>query len=136
MSGLLRAPKLTEEERQRAIRIPGPTWRQYFYRDFLKMWIGLGFLVVDAWIAVFWLQPFQPLALAGSLAGAIYLEALAWNALYYRPNPDRESEHARFRPSWIRLVRFGRWTPEAERARAGKDPFEGERSTPRPEEFL
>jgi hypothetical protein len=71
-----------------------------------------------------------------SVAGAVYVEAVAWNYLYYRPNWDREGEYMRFRPSWIRPVRFGRWTPEAERARAGRDPFEGERKTPRPEEFL
>ena len=130
----LGVPKLEEKERTEALAEPGPSWREWLYFEFLKVWIALAFLIVDSWIAASWLDPFNAVGLFGSLALALYLEFLAYRCLWYRPDPERWQRE--FRPSWFRPVRVGRWTPEAWRVRAGKEPFPGVATGPDPREFL
>ena len=123
-----------EETRKQAIAEPGATWRDWFYFEFLKVWIGLALLIVDVLLAASWLDPFDGVALGVTLAVAVYLEYLLYEYLWHRPHPDREPREYRRTP--LRPVRFGRWTPEMWRLRAGEDPLAGAPSGPDPSEFL
>lgn len=127
-------PDLDDRERAEAAADPGPSWREWLYFEFLKVWIVLGFLIVDSWIAASWLGPLNAPGLTGSLALALYLEFLAYRYLWYRPDIERFERD--FRPTWLRPVRVGRWTPEAWRLRAGQDPYPGVQSGPDPRDFL
>ena len=126
---------LDEETRAKAVAAEGPSWREWFYFEFLKVWIALALLIVDSWIVAGWSDPLNPVGLAATLAPAIYLEFLLYRYLWYRPNPERADERE-FRRTIVRPVRFGRWTPEAWRAREGRDAFEGALVGPDPREFL
>jgi hypothetical protein len=102
----------TRAEREAAVAAPGVPWKDWFYFSFLKVWIALGFLILDGLIA----GEFAELRSAGGLvlglAIAVYLEFLAYRFLWTRPGPEEErSTH--YHPTWFRPVRLGRWTPEA-----------------------
>ena len=133
--GPLGLPKLEGPERQEALSEPGASWREWFYRSFLKTWILLAYLVVDSWIATTFLSPFNAPGLVGGLAAALYLELLAYRYLWYRPDTSVERPYTPFQPTWLRLTRFGRWTPEAERVRHGLEPMP-DVAGPDPREFL
>ncbi len=130
-----------QEEKQAALRHPGPSWREWFFFDAMKWWLGIVFLIVDAWIATSWIgggndTAGNALGLAASLAGALYLEVLLYRYLWRRPVDRDMIGRSGFRPSWKALREVGRWTPEASfvasrRARQGID--EG---APDPSEFL
>ncbi len=155
--GPLGLPRVDGEARRHAIADPGPSWSEWFYFDVLKVWIALGFLVVDSWIAAAWLQPPNYLGLALSLVGAVYLEVLGYRALWYRPRATGRSIRVDFVPWGSRRPKastgrrdvdasfpnlftplpYGRWTPEANRVRRGLHPFEATGSTgPDASEFL
>ena len=131
-------PKLEGKEREEALRAEGPSWREYFYFSFAKTWMLLLFFIVDVWVAAIWLQPRILVApLVVTVGVAVYLEFLAYRALWYRPHPEQEDLNRPFRPTWTRPTRFGRWTPEAWRQREGRDPFPSEpRRGPDPREFV
>jgi hypothetical protein len=99
-------------ERERAVADPGPPWKEWFYFSFLKVWIGLGFLIVDAMVAGAFAEVRQYVGLVVARAAVVYLEFLAYRYLWTRPGPEEE-RFTPYRPSWHRPVRFGRWTPEA-----------------------
>jgi hypothetical protein len=122
--------------REKAIEAPGASWREFFFFELAKVWIMLGLFVVDSLILVYWTDPFNPLALLASLFLAFYAELLLYRILWYRPNPEEGYLAREFRPTWIRPVRYGRWTPEAWRAKEGRDPFEDVVVGPDPREFL
>ncbi len=105
------------EEKRRALAHPGPSWHDWFYFDAMKWFVGLGCLIVDAWIAAFWLEVGVPLGMAPSLAAAVYGEFLLFRVLWYRP--EEVVRGRRFQRTWFRPVAFGRWTPEADQIRAG-----------------
>ena len=128
-------PPLSPEEKEAALADPGPTWRQFFYREFLKWWGGLFFLVVDSWIVASFLRPLELWAMVPALVVAGYLEYLLYLYLWRRPNLDRESRRGPFLRTWYRPVRFGRWTPEGEDIRRGIDPAPPV-AGPDPREFL
>lgn len=112
---------------------PGPSWREWFLFSGSKWWIGLGFFIVDAWILVGAYQG-QGLALTlGLFVVALYLEVVLYEYLWYRPAPSRSLSAAARPLKWIRPVAVGRWTPEAEAMRAGRELPEG---TPDAREFL
>ena len=139
--GPLGLPKLEGPDRDEALEAPGASWREWFYFSFLRAWTALGFFIADVWVFSLWDHPLSSAVnvtgLILSLAAAVYLEILAYGWLWYRPNPLKESERTAFRPTALRLRRFGRWTPEAFRARSGADPFpEGVLQGPDPREFL
>lgn len=113
-----------ELEKELALREPGPSWHEWLYFTGLKPWLVVGLLIADAWIATAWLEAGSYLGLAVSLAVAVYLEILLYRYLWYRPDPAEAHARTTFRPTWSRPVRYGRWTPEAERVRAGL-PLEG-----------
>jgi hypothetical protein len=129
-------PKLTGKEREEAVAEPGPTWTQYFEREFLKWCWGLVVIVVDALVVATFLSPVDLAAMLPALAFVTYLEFLGYRYLWYRPDPDVESRHAEFHRTWLRPSRFGIWTPEAERLKSGKSPFADGRVGPDPSEFL
>lgn len=134
----LGAPELTPEAKRQALDDPGPSWRQWFYRSFLKAYVILGFVILDSWVAGSWAEPSVNLVgLVPSLAFAVYLEVLLYRYLWERPSPEEAADRRRpFRPTWLRPRLFGIWTPEAERAQAGLDPVPGAAAGPDPSEFL
>ena len=123
------------ETRRSAVQEPGPSWAEWARGSLAKAYLALGFFIADVLLLVTGLQPIDPFVFAGVVL-AIYLEILAWQYLWYRPHPDRESRPGTFHPTVFRPVRFGRWTPEGERARDGVDPFGNEVVGPNPDEFL
>ena len=129
-------PPLTPEERQRALQAPGPSWSQYFFRDFLRWWAGLGFLVVDVILVTSFLRPVDLLPMLLALAAALYLEFLLYEYLWHVPDPERiptrpESPwHRAFHP-----VAAGRWTEGRRPLRDGAPP-PAPGSGPDPTDFL
>jgi hypothetical protein len=129
-------PPLSSEEKAQALADPGPTWRQYFFWEFVRWWAILFFLVVDVWVVVLFTNPLFVPGLVAGLIGVTYGEFLLYEYLWRRPNPDRESLRTEFHRTWYRPFRFGRWTPEAEDARNGIDFGKARPSGPDPKEFL
>ncbi|MHB8351296.1 MAG: hypothetical protein ACYDFT_01170 [Thermoplasmata archaeon] len=116
-------PRISPEERQRALDDPGPSWSEYFFRDFLRWWTVLGFFVVDAVIVSSFLRPLAPLPLLLGLAAAIYFEFLLYEYLWHIPSSERLPP--RVRPSWRRAfhpVPAGRWTLAFRQIREGARP--------------
>jgi hypothetical protein len=128
-------PPLSPEERARALADPGPTWTQYFLRDFVRWWGVLLFFVVDAWIVASFLNPLFLIGMLPLLLAALYLEYAAYLYLWRRPNLEKEARRGPFVRTWYRPVRFGRWTAEMEELRAGFDPARPSPG-PDPREFL
>lgn len=143
-------PPLDDETRQKALADPGPSWREWFLRDFVRTWALLGFFVLDVLIFVGWYVPLvvdstlgdngatalATVGLVASMVLALYLEFLAYRYLWYRALPDEVYSTAAFHRTWLRPSQFGRWTPEYERLRKGLDPWDGARRGPNPAEFL
>jgi hypothetical protein len=125
-----------EEEKQRALLDPGPSWRDWWYYSASKWYVGLGLFVLDIWVLGTWLEVGLVLGAVLSLIGVTYLDFLLWQYLYYRPHPDHDDRKAgEPRRWWVHPVEFGRWTPEGHTVRTGGTvvrPSEG----PTPEEFL
>ena len=112
------------EDQLRALHDPGPTWREWFFYDAMKWWVGLLYLILDSWIFVGWVTTvgytsWGGAGLAASLVGALYLELLFYRYLWRRPS-DEDARPGSFRPGWRALREFGRWTPEEAAFRAGK----------------
>jgi hypothetical protein len=134
---LFRRP--SEEEARKAIEAPGPSWTEYFFGPFLKMTVLMGFLILDSWIAGYWLEARVYYPLLPSLAVALYLEFLGFMYLWHRPSADRSaSVREEFRPTLIRPVQFGRWTEEGRRVHRGLSPYPGGATPtgPDPAEFF
>ncbi len=123
------------EEKRQALLDPGPSWKVWFYHDNLRWWIGLTFLIVDSWIATLWIRPFDPLPMALSLLPAVYGEFVLWHYLWHRPSIDAPLGR-NFRRSWHRPFEYGRWTPEAVRARQGRPLGPAEQTGPDARQFL
>lgn len=123
------------EEKRLAREDPGPSWSEWFFFDAAKWWIGIVFLIVDAWVVGYWLEVSNLAGLIVSLAAALYLEFLGYRFLWYRPKDDDERAPGPFRATWARPVEFGRWTPEGVRLRSGL-PVERADGHPDPREFL
>ena len=129
-----------QEEKRSALLEPGPTWRQWFFHECLKWWIGVGFLIVDVWIVAGWigngaLDQWTAAGAAGTTVVALYLEILIYRYFWRRPSDTDLRQGSRFRPSWTALREVGRWTPEAAEGavrRAGASPDGG----PDSKEFL
>ena len=103
-----------EEEKRRAREEPGLSWRDWLYFSGFRWWSVIAFLVLDSWVAVEWISLGIYLAIAPSLLLAAYAEFLLYQVLWYRPELPlpRRRPGERFRPSWVRPVEVGRWTPE------------------------
>ncbi len=121
-------------EKRAALLDPGPTWKEWFFFEATKWWIGLALFIVDIWLVVGWVEAGSvPLAVV-SLVVAVYLEFLLARYLWHRPSEVR-SRRRPFRPTWYLPVEVGIWTPEAAEIRAGRA-VGGFGNEPRPEEFL
>jgi hypothetical protein len=129
-------PPLDPETKAQALADPGPSWKEWFFYEFARAWIILGFFIADSVIFVLWAVPFNGPAMATSLVGALYLEFLAYRVLWYRANPDEEYRRVEFHRTWTRPVQFGLWTPEFARLRRGVDPMGDAPRGPDPAEFL
>ena len=129
-------PEIDPGTRKAAVEAAGPSWKEWFYFDFLRVWICLGLFIVDVLFIVVWLQPFNGVALVGTLVALVYLDFLVYQYLWHRPDPAKEDRARQFQPTWHRPVRFGRWTPETWRIREGHDPFGSASVGPDPREFL
>ncbi len=116
-------PKLEGEARDEALREPGPSWRDWFYSSFMKTWLALSFFILDTWVALTWAVPFQPVPLVLTFVAALYVEFLFWQWLWHSPDREEDRQRQPFRRTWTRPTRFGRWTPQYRRLRAGVDPF-------------
>jgi hypothetical protein len=125
----------TKAEREAMAALPGLPWREWFYFSFLKVWIGLGFLIVDALIAGEFAEMRDFLGLILGLVVAVYLEFLVYRVLWTRPGPEEE-RFTPYRPTWYRPVRFGRWTPEAWHPEHFARHLPSTASGPDPHEFL
>lgn len=134
-------PRLSGTAREEALADPGPTWHEWFYYSFLKVWIITGFFVVDAWVLVAGIYGiFSGYLVLFPLVSLVYLEFLAYQFLWRRPSivgtAQRRWEPSRkFHRSAFALVEFGRWTPEGEAVRAGRSPSAPAHG-PDPREFL
>ncbi len=123
---------LSASEREALIREPGPSWREWLYAQAFRWWLGLAYLIVDAWILAGWVEVGAWLPLAGSLAAAIYLEYVLWQYLWHVYDPELRGK---FRASWHSPVEVGRWSPDRDRVLKGDlAPTPG--TGPDPREFL
>jgi hypothetical protein len=125
-----------ETAKERALRDPGPGWREWFLFSGAKTWVVLGFFIIDSWLFAFWFSPFNAAGMVLSLVAAVYLEFLAYRYLWYRWNPEHSQTSGPFRPSLLRPREVGLWTPEAALAKQGKLPRISSGQGPRREEFL
>lgn len=123
------------EQKRQALAEPGLTWKEWFFYDAAKWWVGLLFLIVDIWIFAFWYGIGSTVGLAASLVAGLYLEFLLFRFLWYRPSSEEPRRRSSFRPSFLRPVPYGRWTPEAAGGGAMLLPAAGE-TGPDPKEFL
>jgi len=123
------------QQKLEALRAPGLGWRDWFYFDALKWWIGLAFFIVDVWIVSWWLEGAPAILGIATLIGGVYLEFLTFRFLWYRPRDDTPRPRGRFRATWSRPVEFGRWTPEWRLVREGRLLPGGEEG-PSPKEFV
>jgi len=123
------------QEKKRALAAPGPSWREWWYHDGSKWYVGLGFLVADIWVMAYGFEAGALLGAIAVLVAAGYLELLLYRYLYYRPRTEDHVGSRPFRRTFLRPVPFGRWTPEADFVRAGGT-FPPEQEGPSPKEFL
>jgi hypothetical protein len=128
-------------ERREALRERGLSWREWFFFDHAKWWVGLAFLVVDSWVAASWiangsLSSLGELGMGLSLVLAVYVELLAYRYLWRRPGEHDLRPRGGFRPTWLTPRQFGRWTPEGVRQRAVGAPGASDDGTPSPHDFL
>jgi hypothetical protein len=121
-------------EKARALREPGPGWRQWLFQSALRVYYILGILVADVQVVVFWIEEGSLVGLVVSLVLAFYLEFLLYRYLWYRPRPEAPTDRA-FHRTWLRPVEYGRWTVEADLVRAGIAIRRTEEG-PNPKEFL
>ncbi|HEV2428476.1 MAG TPA: hypothetical protein VGV64_01335 [Thermoplasmata archaeon] len=157
-------PRPTPEERKKALEDPGVSWKQWFYQSFAKVYLGLAFLIVDAIVAGTFLEPPANLAaLVVSVALALYLEYVAYQYLWFDPEPGWVSAHRpaprsppepaaprgfvpsgsramrppiAYRRTWLHPFPFGRWTEAGVRYRRGQTPYPADYGGPDPNEFI
>lgn len=146
--GAFGLPKASAEERQKALQDPGPSWRDWFYGSMMKLYIPLGYLILDTWGAGTWLEAYGSLGGAATLAAivltllpALYLEFVLYEYLWARPSGDlSRSVRSEFRPTWRRPFEYGRWTEAGRRRRAGLPAIVGSvgvaEGEPDPSEFF
>jgi hypothetical protein len=99
------------DEKRRALLDPGPPWKEWFLFDGAKWWMGLLFLIFDAWIVGAGIEAGLLWVGLLGLIPATYLELLSWRYLWFRSDLGRPVRGG-FQPTWLRLTEFGRWTPE------------------------
>ena len=107
------------EEKRRALADPGPGWKEWFLQSAAKWWMATLFLVVDSWIAALWFDPWNLYGLLPSILAALYLEYVAYAYLWHRPSEEGLGRRGTFRRTLLVPFEYGRWTPEADRVRAG-----------------
>lgn len=130
-----------DAQKRRALLDPGPSWKQWFFYDAAKWWIGVGFLIVDVLAAGSWfaggaLSTTTAVEAVLTLVPLLYVEALLYLYLWRHPSDADLVRHGPFRPSWKALREVGRWTPEAEARRAAARGAAVGDSSPQPDEFL
>jgi hypothetical protein len=131
-------PRVDKETRKQALAEPGPSWREYFYYSFAKVWTVLAFFIIDSFDVVTFAVPFNPAAIVGTLILVVYAEFLLYEYLWHRPSePVRGRLRQPFHATWYRPFPYGRWTEEADLIREGRATRQDiVDSAPDPEEFL
>ena len=124
-----------EAEKQAARDAPDIPWGTWWYQSGSKWYVAVGFLILDVWIASAGYSFGLGALLFVPIIPALYAEFLLYRYLYYVPDIDEPVPAGRFRPTWIRPVRYGRWTEEGAAARAGRAVGATE-AGPDPKEFL
>ena len=120
MSGSRYFPRLEGEDREKAIAEAGPSWRQWFFFSFARVWGILAFFIGDVFVIGTFGEPFVAWALFPGLAAALYGEYVLYQYLWHRPAlDDRRGTRGAFHPTWHHPFEVGRWTVEGERVRAG-----------------
>jgi hypothetical protein len=123
---------LVAEEKRRALADPGPSWREWWFYSASKWYLAVALFVLDAWLFGAALE--ASLFAVGLLAmvPTFYAEFVLWQYLYSRTPVGAPT---RFRPTWSRPVRFGRWTAEGHAIRHGGMVID-ENGGPDPRDFL
>lgn len=107
------------EEKRRALAEPGPSWREWWFHDASKWYLLLVLLIGDLWLVTLGVESGGLLYALVALVGLLYVEFLLYRYLWYRPRAEEGRPRGAFRRTWLRPVRYGRWTPEADLVRAG-----------------
>jgi hypothetical protein len=107
------------EEKRRALADPGPSWRVWWFHHAAKWYVVLGLLIADLWLVTLGVETGGLAFALVALAGLLYLEFLLYRFLWYRPRDEGRRAVGAFRPTLVRPVRYGRWTPEADYVRSG-----------------
>lgn len=130
------------EEKRLALADPGPTWTEWFCYHGAKWYLGGAYLIVFSWEILYLWPPasVSPWVVLPVVGATFYVEYLLWGYLWYVPSGhdtghSRSTGDGRFRPTPLRLVRYGRWTPESAQLRAGI-PVASPETGPDPKEFL
>jgi hypothetical protein len=123
------------QQKLEALHAPGLSWREWFYFDALKWWIGLGCFIVDVWIVSWWVEGAPWYLGVVTLAAGIYLEILLFRYLWYRPREETSRQRGAFRRTVWHPVEFGRWTPEWRLVQQGRL-IPGADEGPSPKEFV
>jgi hypothetical protein len=121
------------EEKERALKEPGLSWRDWLYFQAFKWWAVILFLVLDSWLAAAWVVEGSAAGLILSLVAALYAEAMLFQFLWRRPDLPERRHRVKFHRTVLRPVECGRWTPEAAMQRDGV-PWDESQIDPR--EFL
>ncbi len=107
------------EEKRRALADPGPSWREWWFHHAAKWYVLLGLLIGDLWLVTLGVETGGLAFALVALIGLLYGEFLLYRFLWYRPRDEGRHAAGSFRPTFLRPVRYGRWTPEADYVRAG-----------------
>lgn len=132
-----RPPKLTPEERQKAIDAPGPSWKEWAYETGLKPWYGLLLLILDTFVIGTFLEG-PSLAWKWAAVVAIvplgYADYVAW-AFLWAKLPTDPTLRRDFHPTWKHPFAVGRLRPDYGPWKSGALRPKDDGEIP-PEEFL
>ena len=124
-----------EIEKEQARRAPDLPWTAWWFHSGSKWYLVVGYLIADVWLLS---AAIEYNVLAVGIVGlivALYAEFLLYRYLYYVPPDEPTRSDGPFRPSFVRPVEYGRWTPEGATLRAGGTVARPE-TGPDPKEFL
>jgi len=121
-----------QEEKRLALADPGLSWREWFLFRGAKWYLGLGYVIVLSWEALYLFPPpdvpgyvvVPPYVVVPLILLTLYGFVVLWQYLWFRPFGHVGSRSTRGPTSrnWLRPFAVGRWTPEMDDIRAGRRP--------------